>query len=53
MRTGINSCASLGVPLYGKLELLDIDTLAQTLTFRIVTNQNCGYRGLRLGIPGS
>jgi len=53
LRTGVNSCASLGVPLYGKLELLDIDTLAQTLTFRIVTDQNCGYRGLRLGIPGS
>jgi hypothetical protein len=53
MRTGVNSCASLGVPLYGKLELLDIDTLAQTLTFRVVTDQNCGYRGLRLGIPGS
>jgi hypothetical protein len=53
MRTGINSCASLGVPLYGKLELLDIDTVAETVTFRVVTNQNCGYRGLRLGIPGS
>ena len=53
LRTGVNTCASLGVPLYGKLELLDIDTLAQTLTFRTVTDQNCGYRGLRLGIPGS
>jgi hypothetical protein len=53
LRTGIRACAALGVPLYGKLELLDIDTLAQTLTFRAVTDQNCGYRGLRLGIPGS
>jgi len=53
LRTGINTSAALGVPLYGKIELLDIDTLAETITFRAVTDQNCGYRGLRLGIPGS
>jgi hypothetical protein len=53
LRTGVNTCSGLGVPLYGKLELLDIDTALQTITFRTVVDQNCGYRGLRLGIPGS
>ena len=53
LRTGVNTCTNLGVPLYGKLELLDIDTAAQTITFRTVVDQNCGYRGLRLGLPGS
>jgi hypothetical protein len=52
IRTAITTCAGLGVPLYGKLELLDIDTIALTVTFRTVVDQNCGYRGLRLGLPG-
>ncbi len=53
MRTAVNTCALLGVPLYGKLEILAIDNAASTVTFRVVGNQNCGYRSLRLGIPGS
>jgi hypothetical protein len=53
LRTGISTCASLGVPLYGKLEVLDIDSVAQTVTLRVLANQNCGYRGLGLGIPKS
>ena len=53
LRTGISTCVSLGVPLYGKLEVLDIDSVAQTVKLRVLANQNCGYRGLGLGIPKS
>ena len=53
LRTGISTCASLGVPLYGKLEVLDIDSVVQTVKLRVLANQNCGYRGLGLGIPKS
>jgi hypothetical protein len=53
VRTAVNTCATLGVPLYGKLEIIDIDTAAATVTFRAVGDQNCGYRGLKPGIPKS
>lgn len=53
VRTSVNTCAIYGVPLYGKLEILDIDSVAGTVTFRVLTNQNCAYRGLNLGIPKS
>jgi hypothetical protein len=53
VRTSVNTCAIYGVPLYAKLEVLDIDTAASTITFRVLSNQNCGYRGLNLGIPKS
>lgn len=53
LRTAISTCASLGVPLYGKLEVLDIDSVAQTVVIRVLADQNCGYRGLGLGIPKS
>ncbi len=51
LRTGVNTCSSYGVPLYGKLEILDLDTLAGTLELRVLGNQNCAYRDLGLGIP--
>ena len=44
------SCA-LGVPYYAKMEVLSVDTPTRSMRFRIVTNINCGYRGLQLGIP--
>ena len=44
------SC-SLGVPYYAKMEVLSIDAPTRSMTFRIVTDINCGYRGLELGIP--
>ena len=53
LRTGIATCSGLGVPLYGKLEVLDVDTAAQTVKIRVLADQNCGYRGLGLGIPKS
>jgi len=51
LRTTVSTCSLLGVPLYGKLEVLAHDPAAHTLTIRVLANQNCGYRGLNLGIP--
>jgi hypothetical protein len=42
-------CTSLGVPLYGKLEVLAFQD--STITFRILSNQNCGYKDLLPGLP--
>lgn len=44
------SC-SQGVPLYGKLAVQSIDSVAHTITFRILVDDNCGFRSLKLGLP--
>ncbi len=45
-------CTGLGgVPQYGKLEVLGIDPVAATFRFRVLANNNCGYRSLALGVP--
>ena len=44
------TCAQ-GVPQYGKLEVTGIDTAAHEVTFKILVDNNCGYRGLLPGIP--
>jgi hypothetical protein len=41
----------IGVPLYGKLEILQVDTVARTMTFAVMVNRNCGYRELQPGLP--
>jgi hypothetical protein len=41
----------IGVPTYAKLEVVSIDDVARTVTFRVLTNNNCGYRGLQPGLP--
>jgi hypothetical protein len=48
LRTGVNTCTVLGVPLYAKLEILDLDTATASVTMRVIANENCGYRGLGL-----
>jgi hypothetical protein len=54
LRTAILArCSLLGVPLYGKLEILDIDSVTGTVMLRAVGDQNCGYRGLAPGLPKS
>jgi hypothetical protein len=45
------TCASLGVPKYAKLEILSFDDAARLVTFRILTNDNCGFKGLEPGLP--
>ncbi len=44
---------SIGVPLYAKLRILSVDPAARTLTFEVLANRNCGYRGLQPGLPDS
>jgi hypothetical protein len=42
---------TIGVPTYGKLEVLAVDDVARTVTFRILTDDNCGFKGLEPGLP--
>ncbi len=51
IRTTISTCSSLSVPEYGKLEVLALDSVAHTMTMQVLANQNCGFRGLRVGLP--
>jgi hypothetical protein len=44
-------CTSLGVPLYGKLEILAFQD--STVTFRTLVNENCGYKDLLPGLPAN
>lgn len=45
-------CGGLGgFPMYGKLEVLELDAAAGTITFQVLTNNNCGYRSLAPGVP--
>jgi hypothetical protein len=48
-------CAGLGLPKYGKIEITGINPApdARTVTFRVLTDDNCGYRGLEPDIPTS
>ena len=40
---------SLGVPLYAKIEVLSIED--GSIHFKVLADQNCGYRGLQPGFP--
>ena len=51
IRTTVSTCSFLGVPLYGKLQVIELDPVAHTVRVQVLANQNCGYRGLNLGIP--
>ncbi len=53
IRSTVSTCSILSVPLYAKVEILSFDTAAKTMVMRVLANQNCGYRGLKLGIPKS
>ncbi len=44
-------CTSIGVPLYGKIEILSFDDTDRRITFRALANTNCGFRSLRPGLP--
>lgn len=44
-------CSTLGVPLYGKFEVLSVDPLERSATVQFMVNINCGYVGLAPGIP--
>jgi hypothetical protein len=36
---------------YAKLYVVAIDTVARRIDFKILSNVNCGYRGLEVGLP--
>lgn len=42
---------SIGVPKYAKLEVLSFDEVAKTVNFRILIDDNCGFKGLEPGLP--
>jgi hypothetical protein len=42
-------CTALGVPLYGKIEILDFKD--STVTFQTLVDTNCGYKDLVPGLP--
>ncbi len=41
-----------GLPVYAKLEVLEIDVERRRVQFQILVNANCGYKGLEPGLPG-
>jgi hypothetical protein len=45
------TCTTIGVPKYAKLEVLSFDDVARIVTFRVLTDDNCGYKGLEPGLP--
>jgi hypothetical protein len=45
------TCVSIGVPKYAKLEVVSFDDVARTVTFRVLTDDNCGFKGLQPGLP--
>jgi hypothetical protein len=48
-RVSSTVCPALGVPLYGKLEVLSFGD--STVTFKVLTDLNCGFRDLVPGLP--
>ena len=40
---------SIGVPQYAKLEILSFAD--STVTFKVLADNNCGYKGLEPGLP--
>jgi hypothetical protein len=51
MRSRIPANCFLGVPAYGKIEILGVDAENRTIQFRVLANLNCGYKSLQPGIP--
>jgi len=52
-RYGVRSriTCNLGVPKYAKLEILGFDESLRIVTFRVLANDNCGFRSLEPGLP--
>lgn len=40
---------TIGVPKYAKLEILSFED--STVTFKVLSDNNCGYKGLKPGLP--
>jgi hypothetical protein len=44
-------CTDLGVPLYGKIEILSFQD--STVTIQVLADRNCGYKDLLPGLPAN
>ncbi len=42
---------TIGLPKFAKLEILGFDEVERIVTFRVLTNDNCGFRSLEPGLP--
>ena len=42
---------NLGVPKYAKIEVLEFNDALGIMTFRVLVNDNCGFRSLEPGLP--
>ena len=51
LRSRIPSTCFLGVPTYGKVEIIEFDATNRTIKFRVLANLNCGYKALTPGLP--
>ena len=51
LRSRIASTCYLGVPTYGKVEILEFNSTDRTIKFRVLANLNCGYKALTTGLP--
>ena len=51
LRSRIPSTCFLGVPTYGKIEVLEFDDASRSIKFRVLANLNCGYKALKPGLP--
>jgi hypothetical protein len=51
LRSRIPSTCFLGVPAYGKVEIIEFDAPNRTIKFRVLANLNCGYKALIPGLP--
>ena len=45
------TCLGLGVPKYAKMEILSFEEATRIVAFRILINDNCGFRSLEPGLP--
>jgi hypothetical protein len=41
----------IGVPKYAKIEIISFDDVAKIVTFRILIDDNCGFKSLEPGLP--
>ncbi len=41
----------IGVPKYAKMEILSFDEATRIVSFRILVNDNCGFKSLEPGLP--
>jgi hypothetical protein len=51
LRSRIPGGCFFGLPAYGKLEVLSVDSESRQVVFRVLANLNCGYKSLEPGLP--